>query len=63
MRVAFAEEIERLVVKDESIILLSGDIGNRMFDSFQEKMPDRFYNCGIAEASMMSLSGISHEWL
>ena len=56
MRVAFAEEIEKLALNDPSVVLLSGDIGNRMFDGFQDKMPDRFYNCGIAEASMMSLS-------
>ena len=26
-----------------------------MFDSYQNQFPERFYNCGIAESSMMSL--------
>ena len=34
MRAAFAEEIETLAGEDERIVLLSGDIGNRMFDTF-----------------------------
>ena len=38
------------------IVLLSGDIGNRMFDKYKLIAPDRFINCGIAEANMMSLA-------
>lgn len=56
MRAAFAEEIENLAQDNENIILLSGDIGNRMFDSFKSKWPHRFYNCGIAEANMTSMA-------
>ena len=55
MRSAFASEITALAAADERIVLLSGDIGNRMFDEFKSKFPDRFYNCGIAEQSMISL--------
>ena len=33
MRNAFAEEITKLAVADERIVLLSGDIGNRLFDT------------------------------
>src|SRR5262249_62407666 len=36
--------------------MLSGDIGNRLFDTFREKFPNRFYNCGVAEANMMSVA-------
>jgi len=56
MRNAFAKEIEEQAKIRNEIILLSGDIGNRMFDSFKEIAPDRFINCGIAEANMMSLA-------
>jgi transketolase len=38
------------------VVLLSGDIGNRLFDNFKSKCPDRFYNCGIAEANMTSMA-------
>ena len=36
--------------------MLSGDIGNRMFNTFKDRHPDRFYNCGVAEANMMSMA-------
>ena len=64
MRNAFAKEITELAQKDERIVLLSGDIGNRLFDDFKNKCPERFYNCGVAEANMigvaagMALSGL-----
>ena len=56
MRAAFAEEIETLAGEDERIVLLSGDIGNRMFDTFKEKFVNRFYNCGVAEANMTGMA-------
>jgi len=54
MRDAFADEIFKLANEDLRIVLLSGDIGNRMFDRFKEKFPDRFYNCGVAEQNMIT---------
>ena len=56
MRDAFANEITVQAKNNKDIVLLSGDIGNRMFDSFKEVAPDRFFNCGIAEANMMSVA-------
>jgi transketolase len=56
MRNAFAQELERLAAKDERIVLLTGDIGNRMFNGFQEQFAERFFNCGVAEANMMSVA-------
>ena len=56
MRAAFADEIEILAAEDNRIVLLSGDIGNRMFDTFKEKFPDNFYNCGVAEANMTGMA-------
>ncbi len=56
MRAAFAKEITELTKRNEDLILLSGDIGNRMFDEFKNISPNRFYNCGIAEGSMMSVA-------
>jgi len=54
MRNAFARELTRLAAGDERVVLLMGDIGNRLFDDFKARFPDRFFNCGIAEANMMS---------
>jgi len=56
MRDAFAQEMTRLVAERTELTLLSGDIGNRMFDRFKQVAPERFFNCGIAEANMMSLA-------
>jgi transketolase len=56
VRNAFADEITRLAQADERIVLLSGDIGNRLFDKFKEACPKRFYNCGVAEANMVGMA-------
>ena len=56
MRNAFAKEVTRLAKEDERIVLLSGDIGNRLFDDFKAVCPDRFYNCGVAEANMIGVA-------
>jgi transketolase len=56
MRNSFAKEITLLADEDERIVLLSGDIGNRLFDEFKARHPDRFYNCGVAEANMIGVA-------
>ena len=56
MRNAFAKEITALGARDKRIVLLSGDIGNRLFDGYKEQFPERFYNCGVAEANMTSVA-------
>ena len=56
MRDAFAQEMTRLAAERTDLTLLSGDIGNRMFDRYKQVAPERFFNCGIAEANVMSLA-------
>ena len=56
MRNAFARALSECARTDHRVLLLSGDIGNRMFDSFQEEFPTRFTNCGIAEANMIGVA-------
>lgn len=56
MRNAFAEEITHLAQEDSRLVLLSGDIGNRLFDKFKIVDKERFYNCGVAEANMMGMA-------
>ena len=56
MRSTFANCITNLAKNRSDIFLLSGDIGNRMFDDFKEIAPNRFINCGIAEGNMMSVA-------
>jgi transketolase len=56
MRNAFADEITRLGAEDSRVVLLSGDIGNKLFDKFKQQAEGRFFNCGVAEANMMSIA-------
>lgn len=56
MRNAFADEITKLAATDERIVLLMGDIGNRLFDKFRAAYPTRFYNCGVAEGNMVGMA-------
>ena len=56
MRNAFAAEMTALASEDERIVLLSGDIGNRLFNDYKECCPARFLNCGVAEANMISMA-------
>ena len=64
MRNAFADEVTELAARDSRIVLLSGDIGNRLFDRLRAQSPSQFINCGVAEANMigvaagMALSGL-----
>jgi len=56
MRNAFADEMTKLAPERKDIVLLSGDIGNRLFDKFKEVAPGRFFNCGVAEANMIGVA-------
>jgi len=56
LRNAFAEELTAIAAEDPRVVLLSGDIGNRLFDAFKAGAPDRFFNCGVAEANMISVA-------
>lgn len=56
MRNAFADELTRLGNADSRVVMLSGDIGNRLFDKFKDAHPTRFFNCGVAEQNMMGVA-------
>jgi transketolase len=56
MRNAFADEMTKLASVDPRVVVLSGDIGNKLFDKLKAVDEKRFYNCGIAEANMMGVA-------
>jgi len=56
MRNAFAKAVTELGDTHSELVMLAGDIGNRLFDKFKEKHPSRFYNCGVAEANMTGVA-------
>lgn len=56
MRNAFADELTKLGQEDPRVVMLSGDIGNKLFDKFKAAQPERFFNCGVAEQNMMGVA-------
>ena len=55
---ALYEEME----KDDSIVLLTGDLGYGMFDKIKEKFPTRFINTGAAEQALLGIAvGLAQE--
>ena len=56
MRNAFASEITKIAKNNKKIVLLSGDIGNRLFDNYKIVAKDRFINCGVAEQNMTGVA-------
>ena len=64
MRRRFGKLINELAKKDNKIVLLVGDIGYGIFDDFRRENPDRFFNLGICEQSLIgAASGMALEGL
>jgi transketolase len=56
VRKQFKETALNLGEKDEKLVLLFGDIGVFLFRDFQTRFPDRFYNVGICENTIVSVA-------
>lgn len=56
MREAFIRGLTALAREDDRVVLLTGDLGFKLFDDFARTYPGRFLNAGIAEANMMSVA-------
>ena len=56
MRKQFNKTLLNLAKRDKRIILIFGDISVYLFNNFKSKFPKRFYNLGICESSLISLS-------
>ena len=56
MRDVFSKELVRLTQDDEKVILLTGDHGYALFDSFRKYVPNQFINMGIAEQNMVGVA-------
>ena len=64
MRNEFGKFMLEIAAKDKKVVLIVGDIGYKIFDEFRAKFPDRFFNFGICEQSIISAaSGMALEGL
>jgi len=56
MRDAFISSLTQLAKSDDRVCLLTGDLGFGVVEKFADQFPGRFWNCGVAEQSMMSIA-------
>lgn len=54
MRKQFKNTLINLASRDEKIIVLLGDVSVYLFNDFKNNYPDRFYNLGICESTLIS---------
>lgn len=53
MRNIFAREVEKMMGEDKDIVFMTAECGFNVVEPIAEKYPDRFYNLGIAEQSLV----------
>jgi transketolase len=56
MRREFAKHLYTEMHQNENIFVLVGDVGYGMFDNIRDSYPERFFNCGAAEQSMIDIA-------
>lgn len=56
MRQEFGKLLTEKAHTDKDIVVLIGDIGYGVYDDYKEIFPDRLYNLGIAEQSMVGVA-------
>ena len=57
VRVAYGEALCQLGAVNEKVVVLDADLAAAtMTNGFKKEFPDRFYDCGIAEANMVDMA-------
>ena len=56
MRDAFSDALVALALADPKVLLLTGDHGYALFDTFRKHCPDQYINAGIAEQNMVGMA-------
>lgn len=56
MRSAFIRGLTALAGRDDRVVLLTGDLGYKIFDDFAARFPGRFINAGVAEQNMVGVA-------
>ena len=52
----FIDGLINLAEKDDKIVLVIPDVGFNYIDEFQKRFPDRFFNLGVTEQSVMIIA-------
>ena len=55
-RNAFFDEMFSVAKKEKILVFLTGDISAHSLPKFEKKFPSRFYNLGVAEQNMITVS-------
>ena len=65
LRAAFGPALLPLAAKDDRLVVVTADLGSSVsIGEFKNAYPDRYINCGVAEASMIGISaGLASEGL
>lgn len=56
MRDAFVRSLVEIADADDSVVLLTGDLGFTVLEPFVERHPARFFNMGVAEQNMLGVA-------
>lgn len=56
MRRILGKVLNEIAKKDEKVVLLVGDIGYGIFDDFRRDNPEKFFNLGICEQSIIGVA-------
>lgn len=56
MRGVILRTLIDLAAADPRVVLLTGDLGFQVVESFAERFPDRFWNVGVAEQDMVGIA-------
>lgn len=56
LRRRFADETYNAMKKNKNIVVLTGDLGYKIWDQIRQDFPDRFYNVGAAEQALIGIS-------
>ena len=56
MRDTFVATLLEAAKTDKNIILMTGDLGYGVLDTFQKELPNQFINSGVNEQAMMGMA-------
>ena len=56
MRNLFIKELIKEAQKNEKIVLVVGDLGFNVIEPFKNRYPNRFFNAGVSEQSMIGIA-------